>query len=154
MLTLKPELQRVNPLPLTRTDSRHVQAEGVVGFKGSYDRGGMLSDITPTGRGAEIAELGTKIGAESVLRMGSVGAAGIGRHDNASFANAMLNALDGVSSLQHRATDLEQQAVISPDSINVESVSIAQAEATLSLSITRTILSRLTQAWRDLINTR
>jgi flagellar hook-basal body complex protein FliE len=154
MLSIKPELQRVNPLPLMRVDARHLDAQGVVGFKGSYDHGGILSDITPTNKGKEIVSLGTKIGADAVLRAGALGAAGINRVDGSNFANAMLNAIDGVSEMQNRASELTQEAIINPDAVDAHDLSIAQTEARLSISMARTILSRLTQAWRDLVNTR
>jgi flagellar hook-basal body complex protein FliE len=82
-----------------------------------------------------------KIGAEHVTRAGT-------------FEHAMLQALDKVSGTQHFASDLQTEAIINPDSVDVHDVTMAQAEATMALNITRNILNRLTQGWRDLINTR
>ena len=154
MLSIKPELQKLNPLPMFRKDPRHMESGGVVGFSGSYDHGGMLSDLTPKNQGKAITELGTKLGAEAVLRSGSVGAEGINRYDNASFANVMLSAIDKVSDLNNRASELAEMAMIDPSMENVHDLTIAQSEATMSLNIARTLLNRLTQAWKDLINTR
>jgi flagellar hook-basal body complex protein FliE len=154
MLKIKPELRQVNPLPLRKTHERHIEAGRVVGFKGSYDRAGILSDTTPAGKGRAIAELGTKVGADAVLRMGSNGAAGMNRLDKASFANAMLDALDKVSALQHKPADLTVQASLDPSSVDPHDITTAEAKAKMALDIAATILSRATQAWRDLINTR
>ncbi|MDR2480793.1 MAG: flagellar hook-basal body complex protein FliE [Spirochaetaceae bacterium] len=154
MVSIKPELQKLNPLAMFQTDSRHMASGGVVGFSGSYDHGGALSDLTPAGKGTAIAKLGAKIGVEEVLRSGSLGAEGLGRVDNANFANAMLNALDTVSAQGNFAEELTQRAIIDPESVNAHDVTTAQLEASLSLTMARTILSRLTQAWRDLINIR
>lgn len=158
MLTIKPELQRVNPLPLHRTNPRHLDLNsdinGTVGFSGSYSHGGILSDITPKNKGAAIIEQGTKIGAGAVLRDGSLGAAGINRTDGSSFANAMLSAIDGVSAQQNRASQLTEKFIIDPESVDVQDITLAQAEASMSLDLARTLLTRLTQAWRDLVNTR
>jgi len=66
----------------------------------------------------------------------------------------MLGALDKVSAYQQFASSLNQAAIIDPDSVNVEDVTIAQAEAAMSLNIARNVLNRLVQSWRDLINTR
>ena len=93
-------------------------------------------------QGEELAGLGDKIGTEGVL----------GRKD--SFSDAMLRSLDQVSAYQQFASDLNQQAIIDPDSVDVHDITIAQAQASLSLNITRNILNRLVQSWRDIINTR
>jgi flagellar hook-basal body complex protein FliE len=71
-----------------------------------------------------------------------------------TFEDAMLQALDKVSGKQQYASALQQEAIINPDAVDVHDVTIAQAQANLSLGITRNILSRLVQGWRDLINTR
>jgi len=74
--------------------------------------------------------------------------------EQGSFENLLLNALDKVSGAQLRASDLQKEAIINPGSIDIHDVTIAQAEAGMALGITRNILSRLVQGWRDLINTR
>lgn len=153
-LTIRPELTRLNPLGLTKTDPRHYGTAGVVGFSGGRDYGGSLTDLAPNGKGSEITKLAGQIGASSVLRTGSLGAEGLNRTDRADFANVMLNAIDKVSVLNNRASDLTQQAIVDPDSVDFHDLTIAQAEASMSLNTARTLLSRLTQAWRDLINTR
>jgi len=71
-----------------------------------------------------------------------------------TFEDAMLHALDKVSGSQHRASDLQKEAIINPDSVDIHDITIAQAEASMALGITRNVLSRLVQGWRDLINTR
>jgi flagellar hook-basal body complex protein FliE len=89
----------------------------------------------------KILALENKIGAEGITQAGT-------------FEKAMLQALDKVSDSQHFASTLAKEAVINPDSVDIHDVTIAQAEASMSFSITRNILSRLVQSWRDLINTR
>ena len=71
-----------------------------------------------------------------------------------SFENVLLQALDKVSGAQLRASDLQKEAIINPGSVDIHDVTIAQAEASMALGITRNVLSRLVQGWRDLINTR
>ncbi|MDR1389616.1 MAG: flagellar hook-basal body complex protein FliE [Treponema sp.] len=91
--------------------------------------------------GAGIAALGEQIGAEGVMKDGV-------------FDETMLKALDKVSGYQLQAEYIQQQAITDPDSVNVHEVTDAQARATLSLNITRTVLNRIVQAWKDIINTR
>ena len=91
--------------------------------------------------GNKITETGKKIGADAVIRSGT-------------FTESMLDALDKVSAYQQFASSLNQAAMIDPDSVNVEDITIAQAEAMMSLNIARNVLNRVIQGWRDLINTR
>jgi flagellar hook-basal body complex protein FliE len=134
------------------SDERHINNAGVVGFSGTREHGGIVKDFS--GQGAAIAETGRKIGADAVLRSGSLGEAGLNRVDNASFADAMLRAIDKVSYDQNRVGALSEAAITDPGSVDVHDLTIAEAEASMSLNIARTLLNRLTQAWRDIINTR
>jgi flagellar hook-basal body complex protein FliE len=94
-----------------------------------------------TSSGAALSALGEKVGAEGAIRSGA-------------FEDIMLRALDQVSSLQQESSSLVQAAVTDPESVDSHDITIAQAKANMSLNITRTILSRFVQSWRDLINTR
>ncbi|MDR0487590.1 MAG: flagellar hook-basal body complex protein FliE [Treponema sp.] len=98
-------------------------------------------DSPYTGSGNNILALEKKIGAEGITRAGT-------------FEQVMLQALDKVSGAQQLASSLEKEAIINPDSVDIHDITIAQAEANMALGITRNVLSRLVQGWRDLINTR
>ncbi|MDR0451662.1 MAG: flagellar hook-basal body complex protein FliE [Treponema sp.] len=132
MTIYRPELVHGDKVPMTVTHPRHM-----VPVKGEFSIGGK----TVKGRGALVAELGSTIGAEAVLRSGT-------------FEDAMLQAIDKVSASENFASTLAQKAITDPDSIDPHDLTIAQAEAQMSLSISRTILTRIVQGWRDLINTR
>ena len=93
------------------------------------------------GSGNNILALRDTIGTNGLQRTGT-------------FEDAMLQALDKVSGSQMRASDLQKEAIINPGSVDIHDITIAQAEANMALGITRNILSRLVQGWRDLINTR
>ena len=128
MSIYRPELQNfgIKPyLPLNVTHEKHI--------------GNKATEFSALGN--RITETEKKIGADAVIRSGT-------------FSEAMLGALDKVSAYSQNASAMSQAAFLEPDSVNVEDVMIAQAEANLSLNITRNVLSRLVQSWRDLINTR
>ncbi|MDR1863399.1 MAG: flagellar hook-basal body complex protein FliE [Treponema sp.] len=91
--------------------------------------------------GRNIASLGEKIGAQGVIPSGG-------------FEDAMLKALDKVSAYQQISSNLGQMAITDPDSVDIHDITIAQAEAGMSLNITRNVLTRIVQGWRDIINTR
>jgi flagellar hook-basal body complex protein FliE len=93
------------------------------------------------GSGSGVAALGEVIGAQGVSGDGN-------------FDTVMLKALDKVSAYQQNYDAMIQQAIIDPDSMDVHDIAEAQAKAELSLNITRTILNRVVQAWKDIINTR
>jgi len=98
-------------------------------------------DSPYAGSGNKILALQEKIGAQGITNAGT-------------FEYAMLQALDKVSGSQINASELQKQAIIDPDSVDIHDITIAQAEANMALGITRNILSRLVQGWRDIINTR
>jgi flagellar hook-basal body complex protein FliE len=94
-----------------------------------------------SGIGKRVLDLEKATGAGMITRAGT-------------FEEAMLNALDRVSGDQQFASELNQRAITDPGSIDTHDLTIAQAKASMSLDITRNILSRLVQGWRDIINTR
>jgi flagellar hook-basal body complex protein FliE len=71
-----------------------------------------------------------------------------------SFERALLKAMDGVSDSQTKSDDLLKRVVADPDSVDAQDVTIAMAEANMSLNLAKTILSRIVTAWKDVINTR
>jgi len=79
---------------------------------------------------------------------------GIDALHGVNFEDVMLRTLDNVSGAQLRASDLQKEAIINPGSVDIHDITIAQAEASMALGVTRMILNRLVQGWRDLINTR
>ena len=102
----------------------------------------MLPPDSPYfGSGNNIIRLEKTIGAEHVTRAGT-------------FEHAMLQALDKVSGTQLSASNLGKEAILNPDSVDIHDITITQAQAAMALDITRNVLSRLVQGWRDLINTR
>ena len=93
------------------------------------------------GSGNKVIALEEKIGAENATRAGT-------------FEHVLLQALDKVSGAQQNASELQTQAIIDPDSVDIHDVSLAQAQAEMAIDIAQRILSRMVQGWRDLINTR
>jgi flagellar hook-basal body complex protein FliE len=71
-----------------------------------------------------------------------------------SFGDMMLQRLDQISVEQLEPERIARLAITAPGTVDAHDVTIAQAKASMSLDITRTILNRVVQGWRDLINTR
>ena len=128
MIINRPELSsfgRTLDLPLTLTHRSHMQHN--------------FSDFLSLGN--EISRVGGEIGSEAAIRSGSL-------------SDTMLRALDSVSAQQQFASALHQQAILDPNSVDVHDITIAQAQARMTLDIARSVLNRVVQGWRDIINTR
>ena len=101
----------------------------------------VLNEEFYNATGSGISSMGKVIGAENALKDGL-------------FSDSMLKALDKVSAYQKYSDNLYQQAVLAPDSVDIEDITMAEAQANMSLNIARTILNRVVQAWKDIVNTR
>jgi flagellar hook-basal body complex protein FliE len=80
--------------------------------------------------------------------------AGTGTGIEQTFGNLLLAALGQVNNDQLTAMELSQKLITDPQSVNVEDVTIALAEASLSLSMTKAIVDRALAAYREIINVR
>jgi flagellar hook-basal body complex protein FliE len=72
----------------------------------------------------------------------------------AAFGQMLLKALNQVNDSQVNAVDLAQKMITDPDSVNVHDVTIALAEANMTLSMTKAIVDRALAAYREIINVR
>ena len=120
-------------LQLARTNSLQYTADGRSGVQA------LAKDAVQGGLGA--------VGLASGTTTSSV-------DDPSSFGNAMLKALDGVNADQQKSNDLVEQMLVDPDSVDAHEITIGMAEASLSLNLAKTLLSRVVTAWKDVINTR
>jgi flagellar hook-basal body complex protein FliE len=71
-----------------------------------------------------------------------------------SFGKAMKDAFYRVNNLQKRSDELTRSLAVNPDSVDIHDVTIAAEKARLSLMLTKSIVDRITQAYRELINLR
>ena len=71
-----------------------------------------------------------------------------------SFSDYLMEAANYVNEKQQSSSDMAEKLVLDPDSVDVHDVTIAMAEANLSLSIAQTVIERLTKAWTEITTTR
>jgi flagellar hook-basal body complex protein FliE len=71
-----------------------------------------------------------------------------------AFGDLLASALGGVNDSQLTAMNLSQKMITDPNSVNVEDVTIALANANLALSMTKAIVDRALAAYREIINIR
>lgn len=127
---------------LARTNAMHYTADGLAGSSADGQLDGLSADSL------SINTLGAN------RRVGSPAAPGVGTVQPASFEQALLKAMDGVSGSQNKSDNLLQKVVADPNSVDAQDVTIAMAEANMSLNLAKTIMSRIVTAWKDVINTR
>ncbi|MFI3258410.1 MAG: flagellar hook-basal body complex protein FliE [Spirochaetales bacterium] len=77
-----------------------------------------------------------------------------GAANHSSFDSYLINAMDYVNEKQQVASDISTQLITDPDSVDVHDVTIAMAEANLTLSLAQSVITRLTQAWSEITTTR
>jgi flagellar hook-basal body complex protein FliE len=71
-----------------------------------------------------------------------------------TFASLLMDSLESVNSQQQTADNLSVRAIVDPESVNPHDVTIAAAKANLSLSITKSVVDRVIQAYREIQNVR
>ena len=71
-----------------------------------------------------------------------------------SFGKIFANALNTVNNEQIESMKLSELMITDPDSVDVHDVTIAMAEANLSLSMTKSIVDGVIKAYNNIINTR
>ncbi len=77
-----------------------------------------------------------------------------GVSNKSSFDSYLIDAVTSMNDKQMMASDISEQVILDPDSVDVHDVTIAMAEANLSLTMANTIISRLTTAWSEITTTR
>jgi flagellar hook-basal body complex protein FliE len=71
-----------------------------------------------------------------------------------SFGRLLSSALSDVNDLQINSMNLAQRMVTDPDSVDIHDLTIAMAEANLSLSMTKALADRAIRAYREIISVR
>lgn len=72
----------------------------------------------------------------------------------ADFSSMLFDSLNEVNDLQQSHEELSVQSIINPDSVDPHDVTLAAAKANLSLSITKSVVDRVLQAYREITNLR
>jgi flagellar hook-basal body complex protein FliE len=76
------------------------------------------------------------------------------QQDMGGFQELLLGSLNEVNNAQQAHADLAVRAVVEPDAVDPHDVTIAAAKANLTLSMTRNVVDRVIQAYRDITNVR
>ena len=71
-----------------------------------------------------------------------------------NFDQMLISSLSDVNQMQKDHANLAVQAVINPDQVDTHDVTIAAAKANLSLSITKNVVDRVIQGYREITSLR
>jgi flagellar hook-basal body complex protein FliE len=76
------------------------------------------------------------------------------RPESASFEQTILKAFDQMNEKQVKTDDLAQKLITDPESVDVHDVTIAMAEASLSLKVAQSVMDRVVKDWNEITTTR
>jgi flagellar hook-basal body complex protein FliE len=71
-----------------------------------------------------------------------------------NFGNLVSDALNGVNDLTRESSQLTQQFITDPDSVDPHDVTIAMNKANLAVSMTKSVVNEALKAYREIINLR
>jgi len=71
-----------------------------------------------------------------------------------SFENYLIEAVDYVNNKQMKSSENVEKLITDPDSVDIHDVTIAMAEANMSLSLAQTVIDRLVSGWNEITTTR
>ncbi len=74
--------------------------------------------------------------------------------DGQNFGNLMAEAIGKVSDSQLEATNLFERMITNPDEVEAHDVTIAMAQAEMSLNLTKAIVDRAVKAYNDITGMR
>lgn len=71
-----------------------------------------------------------------------------------SFDTLLQEAFSAMNQQQVNVTNLQQQVITDPESVDLHDVTIAMAKARSSLNLTKSVIDRLVQGWSEITTTR
>ncbi len=71
-----------------------------------------------------------------------------------SFDSYLMEAFSAMNQQQVNVTDLQQQVITDPDSVDLHDVTIAMSKARASLNLAQSVIDRLVQGWSEITTTR
>ena len=71
-----------------------------------------------------------------------------------NFSDLFNKVMGDVNSLELKATDLTNQMVTEPDSVNIHDVQIAAEQAEMAILLTKGVVDRVIKAYKEITNLR
>ncbi|MFW6215301.1 MAG: flagellar hook-basal body complex protein FliE [Alkalispirochaetaceae bacterium] len=77
-----------------------------------------------------------------------------GTTGSTNFSDALFNSLDTVNDAQQEHERLTVQSIVAPESVDPHDLTVASAQANMTLNITRNVVDRVIQAYRSITTLR
>lgn len=153
------QLLRTNPAHMGSSPLTPLQTQGINQNQAGIANGTSIGSPSLTSfqeQGINQTDLvnGTTIGSPSLTSLQTQGINQTGLANRTTFETYLLDAVSYVNDKQQASTNISQQLIVNPDSVNVHDVTTAMAEANLSLSLAQNVINRLTQSWSEITSTR
>lgn len=71
-----------------------------------------------------------------------------------SFDEYLIQAFQSMNDQQVEVSNLQQQVITDPDSVDLHDVTIAMSKARMSLNLAQTVIDRLVSGWSEITTTR
>jgi len=71
-----------------------------------------------------------------------------------SFGRVLTDTLQDVNSMTQQSTNLTQQYITDPDSVDAHDVTIAMSKANLAIALTKAVVDGALNAYKEIINLR
>jgi flagellar hook-basal body complex protein FliE len=88
------------------------------------------------------------------LHMSGRGEKPLGPAGGPKFGDVLMDQMNRMNDAQNKSLEITQRMVTDPESVEPHDVTIALAEANMSLSIAKGVMDRVVRAYRDITNTR
>ncbi len=79
---------------------------------------------------------------------------GITPDKKGGFGDMVVDAMNNVNDAEMKSTNLMQQMITDPDSVNVHDVTIAMAKAEMAVNLTKSVIDGAVKAYKEIISTR
>ena len=107
-------------------------------------------------------KIGTSSVNQTTLQMNQLDSRHINKNQNKamsgdveqSFAEVFFNVVNNINANQNDADQLQQAAIIRPDTVNVSDILIATEKARLSVGMLKSVTERATRAYSEIMNIR
>lgn len=71
-----------------------------------------------------------------------------------NFEDYLMNAVKTMNDQQIDVSNLQQQVITDPDSVDIQDVTVAMAKARMSLNLAQTVIDRIVTGWNEITTTR
>lgn len=71
-----------------------------------------------------------------------------------TFEDYLLDAMNSLNNQQVNVSNLQQQVITDPDSVDIHDVTIAMSKARSSLNLAQSVIDRLVKGWSEITSTR